>query len=232
MMTSEPITNNQPMIKLWEKLFPSLATDEDEFLKTLLDSSRLVHVKAKQKVFVPGASCQHYLLLVEGHLRVQILTDSGRQVVLYHVNPGEDCVLTTSCLFANECYPAEGITDTDITVISIPADKFHFVIERSIKFRQFVFSTFSKRLTDVISRMELSYTCSIEKQLAQKLLKLGRNKRVIQMTHQELAREIGSVREVVSRQLKKFEKKQWIKMRRGEIELIDNSGFKQLIATN
>lgn len=106
--------------------------------------------------------------------------------------------------------------------------QFHLVIERSIIFRQFVFSTFSKPLTEVIMRMDLSYSFSVEKLLAQKLLILGaKNKPIINIKHQNLACEIGSVREVISRQLKKFEQKGWIKMGREKIELVNYSKLQQ-----
>ncbi len=212
--------NNLAKIQ-WKKLFPSLNIATDQVLSCLLNSSRLISLEKDDVAFSSGASCHHYLLLTEGQIRVQLLTHSGRQVVLYHVNPGDDCVLTTSCLFAGDCYPAEGIVIKNATAIAIPAHQFHSVIEDSMIFRQFVFSTFSKRLTEVIMRMELSYSSSVEKLLVQKLLMLGSHKAMIKITHQNLACEIGTVREVVSRRLKKIEKKGWIKMGRGNIELIN-----------
>ena len=213
------MTQDNPNRILLARLFPSLDIDTDPAIKTLFNSSKVIQLEINEKAFIPGASCNHYLLLIKGHLRVQILTDSGRQVVLYHVNPGDDCVLTTSCLFAGNRYPAEGITESRVTAVVIPANIFHKAIEQSLAFRQFVFSTFSKRLTDVITRIELSYSTSVEKQLAQKLLTFEDSDHIINMTHQQLACEIGSVREVVSRQLKKFENKGWIKMSRGRIEV-------------
>jgi len=128
----------------WEELFPSLNIKADKSLHFLLDSSRLIKLKAGDIAFVSGSTCQHYLLLTKGQIRVQIITSTGRQVVLYHVNPGDDCVLTTSCLFASDCYPAEGIAITDAAAIVIPASQFHLAIEKSVLFRQFVFSTFNR----------------------------------------------------------------------------------------
>lgn len=213
----------------WNRCFPSFI-ESDERIKQLVEKSRLIKVGAKQKILIPGTHCKDYLLVVEGSLRVQFLTRSGREVVLYHVNPGEDCVLTTSCLFGDDGFPAEGITETEMTVIAVPAAVFQEVLQESVEFRQFVFSTFGKRLSEVISRMEILCTASIEHQLAKALLFLGKDNSTIKITHQELASEVGTVREVVSRHLKRFEVNQWIKLGRGNIKLIDHSGLQNLLS--
>ena len=213
----------------FNKMFPFLVDEKDGCLDNLLEKSQLISLDAKQKVLMQGSLCKDYLLVVEGSMRVQFLTRSGREVVLYHVNSGEDCVLTTSCLFANDGFPAEGITETEMSVIAIPAEVFHQTLQDSAVFRQFVFSTFGKRLTEVISRMEILCTASIEHQLAKALLFLGKENSTINMTHQELASEVGTVREVVSRHLKKFEKSEWIQLSRGCIRLIDTTGLQAII---
>lgn len=215
--------------KIWKHRFPSLLDSEDKHISDLIAQSRLIQVNARQKILLPGAQCKDYLLVAEGRLRVQFVTKSGREVVLYHVNPGDDCVLTTSCLFGDDGFPAEGITETEVTVIAIPAAIFHQTLQNSVNFRQFVFSTFGKRLTDVISRMEVLCSSSIEYQLVKALLFLGKEDPNIKITHQELASEVGTVREVVSRHLKKFESREWIRLGRGKIELVDNVGLQSLL---
>lgn len=213
----------------WQQRFASLVDCGDNAIVELIQKSRLLEVESKQKILFPGSACNDYLLVAEGRLRVQFVTKSGREVVLYHVNPGDDCVLTTSCLFGDDGYPAEGITETDVTVIAIPAKVFHQTLQQSVIFRQFVFSTFGKRLTDVISRMEILCSSSIEYQLVKALLFLSKNEANIKITHQELASEVGSVREVISRQLKKFENKQWIRLGRGNIEVLDEAGLRSVL---
>lgn len=215
--------------QIWKQRFPSLFLHSDGHIKELINKSRLLAVPAKQKVLLPGSSCKDYLLVAEGHLRVQFITKSGREVVLYHVNPGDDCVLTTSCLFGGDSFPAEGISETELIVIAIPVKDFHAALQQCSSFRQFVFSTFGKRLTSVISRIETLCTSSIEFQLVKALLYLGKAQSLIDITHQELASEVGTVREVVSRHLKKFERNGWIKLGRGNIELLDREGLGTLL---
>lgn len=213
----------------WQQCFTSLVESGDQPINEMIQKSRLLAVESKQKILFPGSACTDYLLVAEGRLRVQFVTKSGREVVLYHVNPGDDCVLTTSCLFGDDGFPAEGITETEVTVIAIPAKVFHQTLEESVIFRQFVFSTFGKRLTDVISRMEILCSSTIEHQLVKVLLFLSKNNAHIKITHQELASEVGSVREVISRQLKKFENKQWIRLGRGNIEVLDEAGLRSVL---
>jgi len=212
----------------WQR-FSSLVDCEDKAIIDLMEKSRLLEIESKQKILFPGSVCSDYLLMAEGQMRVQFVTKSGREVVLYHVHPGDDCVLTTSCLFGDDGFPAEGITETDATVIAIPAKVFHQTLQESVIFRKFVFSTFGKRLTDVISRMEILCSSSIEHQLVNALLFLGKKDALIKITHQELASEVGSVREVVSRQLKKFEKNNWIRMGRGNIKVLDKAGLRGVL---
>ncbi len=215
--------------QIWKHSFSSLFNCDDERVRQLSKQSKAISVAAKQRILVPGDSCHEYLLVAEGRLRIQFMTKSGREVVLYHVNPGDDCVLTTSCLFSGDNFPVEGITETDAILIAIPAKIFHETLESSLIFRKFVFSTFSKRLTDVIARMEMMCSSSIDYQLAKTLLQLGKKNLIISITHQELASEIGTVREVVSRHLKRFEVNHWIQLKRGNIELIQPKGLQNLL---
>ncbi len=215
--------------QIWKRRFSSLIEDDGSPIMELSKQSKILNVAAKQRILVPGASCKEYILLAEGRLRIQFMTKSGREVILYHVNPGDDCVLTTSCLFSGDNFPVEAITETDVVIIAIPAKVFHETLELSVVFRKFVFSTFSKRLTDVIARMEMMCSSSIDCQLARTLLQLGSKQPIISITHQELASEIGTVREVVSRHLKKFEMNHWIQLRRGSIELIHPHGLRNLL---
>ncbi len=218
---SSQITRDQA----WQKNFSLLFESDDDFINQLIEKSKLISIPMHQKVISSGDWCADYLLVAEGRLRIQFLTRSGREVTLYHVNSGDDCVLTTSCLFGGDKFPAEGITETEVSVLSIPAMVFNQTLQNSTLFRQFVFSAFGKRLSDVIARMEEHCSFSIEYQLAKTLILFGKKDQLIRITHQELAAEIGSVREVVSRHLKKFESNQLIRLGRGNIELIDINGL-------
>jgi CRP/FNR family transcriptional regulator len=125
-------------------------------------------------------------------------------------------------------YPAEGYTETEVTAFAIPSSIFHRCLDHSSFFREFVFRNFSNRLADVIRRMgDLSFG-TIDQKLARVLLANG--EKSIMKTHGELALEMGSVREVVSRHLKRFESLGWLTLKRGSIELVDTKALQKIMA--
>lgn len=216
-------------LTLWKQHFPAFACQNDKVLRQLMDSAALVSLPAGQQVFYPGKTCESYLLLLSGSVKAQIMSADGREVLLYHVRAGDSCVLTTSCLLGDNRYPAEGFAETDVSAFAIPAPVFHRCLEQSAFFREFVFHSFSSRLSDVIKRMEALSFGSVDQKLAKALL--ASESQIIQKTHHELALDMGSVREVVSRHLKRFESYGWLQLSRGSIEIVDADALKRVLVT-
>ncbi len=203
----------------WAQRFPELAACADPPVADMLAQAAVASFPAKQRVLLPGSDCENYLLVANGSIRVQVLTDTGREVTLYHVNAGDTCVLTTSCLLSGEHFPAEGITESESTVFCVPASRFFQALDESPEFRRFVFRKFSTRLSDVIARMEQVCSISIDRRLAALLNGKAAAGTDIAATHQELAAELGTAREVVSRHLKQFESEGWVELGRGSIHI-------------
>ncbi len=212
---------------LWKHHFPEFLTCNDKVLSQLMAAAILLHFPVGQQIFYPGKSCENYLLILSGSLKTQILSSDGREVLLYHVHAGESCVLTTACLLGGNDYPAEGYTESEVSVFAIPAHVFHRCLEQSAFFREFVFRNFSKRLADVIERMGSISFGSVDQKLAKALLAAG--DKTIHKTHNELALESGSAREVVSRHLKRFENMGWLILNRGSIEIINFDALKNIV---
>ncbi|MEQ1530190.1 MAG: Crp/Fnr family transcriptional regulator [Methylococcales bacterium] len=212
----------------WQDYFPQFIDHADHAVLALMESSNLVSIPAGQQLFYPGDRCENYLLLLEGRVKIQLMSENGREVLLYQVHSGDSCVLTTSCLISGDSYPAEGITETDVTAFTISAPAFHRGIEQSAFFREFVFKNFSARLAKLITRMESVVFGSIDQRLA--TLLLASNRQLISKTHQELAYELGTAREVVSRHLKHFEKHGWVNLSRGTVEITDRPAIQGLCA--
>ena len=210
----------------WKDHFPQFCNSEDPEVDHLMASAKVVRLPAGQQVFYPGSVCENYLLMLEGSIKTQLIAENGREVLLYHVRPGDSCILTTSCLLGDDRYPAEGVTEQDVTAFAIASEAFHHCIDRSAFFRQFVFDNFSRRLSNVIRRMEEVIFEPIDKRLSRSLLEL--DQMLVTKTHQELAAELGTAREVVSRHLKRFEALGWVCLKRGSIELIDFIALKNL----
>jgi CRP/FNR family transcriptional regulator len=215
---NKPDTQN---IDLWNEHFPQLMQTDDPAIKRMVEKSRILEIPSDFQVSMPGVECNDYVLVVGGSIRVQIVTEKGREVVLYHVRAGEGCILTTSCLLSGTTFPAEGYTEENTAVLALPSAEFDQVIGASSHFRSFVFANFAHRLASLLTRIEQFCSPSIDRSLATTLLNLATDSnQPISATHQELANEIGTAREVVSRHLKRLEEQGLLNLGRGTIEII------------
>ena len=206
---------------------PELADADEAILERLLENAQVVKLDHDRFVFHAGDLCQAFLILLDGEVRVQLTAENGREVTLYRIGPGGSCILTTSCLLSNEHYPAEAIAESDIEAIAIPVTSFQSALEGSQWFRRFVFDGFSSRLTSVIQKIEQIAFTGIDVRLAGVLLELDR-KGIEKITHQDIAVELGTAREVVSRHLKRFESEGWVRLGRGQVSLIDRPRIEAL----
>lgn len=192
----------------------------DANLRRFLESGVRVRLNADEFVFRPGDTCNSFLILLDGRIRVQLISEDGREVTLYRIGPGGSCVLTTSCLFSSEHYPAEAIAETNIEALAFSREVFEKTVELSAQFRRFVFDGFSQRLARVIGRMEELAFTSIDYRLAKVLVDLHEREQT-EVTHAALAVELGTAREVVSRHLKRMEKSGLIALARGKVTVLD-----------
>ena len=199
---------------------PGLAGADEAVLDRLLENARVVKLGHDRFVFHAGDLCQAFLVLLDGEVRVQLTAASGREVTLYRIGPGGSCILTTSCLLSDEHYPAEAIAESDVEALAIPVSSFQSALESSQWFRRFVFDGFSSRLASVIQKIEQIAFTAVDIRLAAMLLELDR-RGVEKITHQDIAMELGTAREVVSRHLKRFEGEGWVRLGRGHVSIVD-----------
>lgn len=196
--------------------------------------NRLIEVAATRRyargheVFGPQNVPDSLFFLVEGTIRVSQTSDNGRDIVLYRVDAGESCVLTTACMLAEEAYNAEGIAETDITVVSLPKKAFDDIVATEPAFRNFVFAAYSRRLIDLLRVVDDVAFGRIDVRLAARLLVLAGDGSEIAATHQQIASELGTAREVVSRVLHDFQKRDLIGQSRGRILLRDRAALRTL----
>ena len=190
--------------------------------------SKQITLPTGSTVFRQGDSCANYLLVLEGSVKVFSRAENGREIILYRVKDGESCTLTTACLFASNPYPAEGITETEVSALAIPRKIFNQGLAESEHFRKIIFDQYAKRLSDVIGLVEALSFGHIEIRLARLLLQLSTQSARIETTHQTLATELGSAREVVSRQLKEFERKGLVALQRGSLSITDHEALQAI----
>ena len=210
--------------------FRELEKIDDDIGKKILTTAQLITIPESTVVFRPNEPCKQYLLACEGSIKVQQMSEDGREIVLYRVQNGESCVLTTTCLLSREDYSATGITETDVKALTIPAQRFHEGLNGSAALRQFVFNHYNQRLSELIQLVRSLAFDPLENRLARSLLKLADQKQEVHRTHQSLATDLGCTREVISRRLKEFEHLGWVRLHRGHIE-IANCKALETIAT-
>lgn len=208
--------------------FPALRDLEEAQVKILGQSSRVVTLPPGAKAFEAGTQCDNYLMVASGRIRVQQVSESGHEIVLYRVGGGETCILTTACLLAHERYSAEAIAETEVSALVVPRISFDTLLAESKRFRDFVFMAYASRITDLMLLVEEIAFGHIDVRLAQRLLESSDRATALVVTHQELAVELGTAREVVSRQLKEFERRGWINLERGRIDVHDRTALSRL----
>jgi len=190
----------------------------------LMAAASVMHLPAGTVMFDENQPCQGFPLLLSGNIRVIKAAPNGRELQLYRVMPGESCILTSSCLLGNTRYHARGIAEQALEMVLLPASAFHTLLGNQQSFRSYVFHLFSDRLTDL---MQLVSAVAFQK-LDQRLAALLVTKpNPIHATHQALADELGSVREIISRLLKGFAEQGWIKLGREQIEIVDAASLKK-----
>ena len=214
----------------WLDAFPALARLEPEAMALLAAEGMRVHVPRGTVLFQAGALCESYLMMVDGAVRVQMVSESGREIVLYRVARGETCILTTACLMTHAGYSAEGLAETDIDAVALGAAAFQALLARSAVFRDFVFASFGDRLTGMMALVEEVAFGRIDLRLARFLVEHRDAAGGLDTTHQALAVELGTAREVVSRQLKEFERRGLVELSRGRVLVRDVRGLAAMAA--
>lgn len=221
--------DNARLLRTLAERAPAIAGIGQPVLERLLDGARIVRLNRGRFVFHAGDACEAFLVLLRGEVRVQLTSSGGREVTLYRISPGGSCILTTSCLLSDERYPAEAVAEAETEALAIPSPGFQWALEHSKPFRGFVFDSFSHRLSRVIRRIEEIAFTSIDTRLATVLLELDR-KGIDDITHQALAVEIGTAREVISRHLKRFEAERLVHLERGKVTVSDRTRLEKLAA--
>ena len=212
----------------WVDRFPGLQQLPPEHRAILEKGSTVISVPEGTQVFGPGQSADNLLMLLEGTVRVQQTSDTGREVFLYRVNGGESCVLTTAFMITFDDYSAEGIAETDVLAVAIPRATFDELAGLSKPFRDVIFAAYSRRMTDLFTLIDDIVFQRMDVRLAARLLELAGDGETVKATHQVLGNELGTAREVISRTLSEFQRRGWIEQSRGTLRIIGREGLERL----
>jgi len=202
------------------KLFSTLSNSRDSLVKELLAVSRVQEVPAGSRLYAEGDACAAIAFVLDGEIRVYKISESGREITLYEIGRGETCILNASCILSGTSYPANAVTLTPARILLIPSLIFRRLVGEHEELREFVFSLLSRRLSSVMELVEEVAFGRMDQRLLDYLEEKSENKR-LETTHQKIANDLGTSREVVSRLLKDFERKDQVRLARNEITLLN-----------
>jgi len=206
-------------------LYPALSQLSANDLAALLRPEAAMHLPPGTRLFAEMQPCGGFPLVVAGSIKVVKAAANGREMLLYRVEPGDSCIISSSCLLGHTPYTARGETESDVTLLVLPLPLFEKLLAENREFRDFVFHLFADRIAELMQLVEEVAFHRLDQRLARLLLARGDD---IQCTHQALADELGSVREIVSRLLKGFAADGLVSLGREHITLLDRSGLQQL----
>ena len=175
-------------------------------------------------IFDERQPCQGFPFILSGAIRVAKVSAGGRELPLYRVTPGETCIITSSCLLGNVPYNARGTAESETVLVVLPQGLFTELLDQA-PFRNFIFNLFAERMADLMRLVEEVAFLKLDQRLAALLLGKGR---VVHATHQQLADELGSVREMISRLLKGFSEQGLVGLGREQIEIRDAAGLRRV----
>src|SRR5574341_1318899 len=167
------------------KAFPAFKKSSEGLVKELLSISQGKTIPAGAQIYAEGDACSAIAFVLSGEVRVYKIGQTGREITLYEIGPGETCILNASCILSGANYPAHAVTTSDVDLLLVPSAVFGRMVERL-------------------------YEYLIEKSEDNRL----------EATHQKIANDLGTSREVVSRLLKDFERKGQVGLSRNAITLL------------
>ncbi len=211
-------------------LFPALAGLEPAARDYLAAQLRPARLPAGAALFHPGGLCTVYPFVLEGRMVVRRVTRSGREIVLYRVLPGQTCIMTTTCLISASAASAEAVAESAVAAQVISPAAFAHLLELSTVFRGFAFGACARRIGDLMGRIEEIADTGIEQRLAARLLTAADGNGAVAATHAALAADIGSAREVVSRAMKQFSLRGWVRGQRGRVEILQYAALRDVAA--
>ena len=207
-------------------LYPALA----QVLPSLAELGLAVapmQVPAGTTLFTENSPCRGFPLVLAGEIKVSRNSGDGRSLELYRVVPGELCLVSSACLFRTQPLSAHGITTKASTLVLIPPDVFKRWLETPA-FRNEVLGLFAERMADLTSLVDAVAFHKLDRRLAAALLGRGPQ---LSMTHQALADELGTVREIITRLLRRFEREGWVALGREQIQIINGPALREMAAT-
>jgi CRP/FNR family transcriptional regulator len=207
---------------------PVLQRAEEALLREFWRYAFLARIPTGKDVFIEGDSINAIALLISGVVRVYKIGETGREITLYRFGLGESCILTANAILSQQTFPAIATVEQEAEAVMIPADTFRDWVRRYDSWSNFVFELLAQRLAVVMALVEEVVFRRMDARIAMYLAERGRSENPLRITHQEIASELGSSREVISRILEDFVCQEMILTGRGTLEILDFKSLQKL----
>ena len=200
---------------------PILRQADPSFTREFKQTAFFAHIPAGRDVFLEGDRVEAIALIITGIVRVYKIGETGREITLYRFGNGSSCILSANAILSQKTFPAVATVEQDAEAVMIPAVTFRDWVRRYDLWREFVFDLLSQRLSTVMEIIDEVAFHRMDRRVASLILKLADTRNPVKITHQEIAAELGSSREVISRLLEDFVSDGSIRSGRGLIEVLD-----------
>ena len=219
MFTTRPID--------WRQHNPQLASIADPAWIEAIQHLEPVTVPGGTQAYITGDECRNFLLLLKGNIRVYASGRGGREIVLYRIQPGEYCILSLVSFLHGSSFPANAVTENQVQALVMDRNVFIRAMKRSPALCDIMMMELSHRFMEVINRVQELAFEPLDIRMANLLCRRFREEHgtTIEITHSQLAQELGTTREVASRMLKDLERGSYIRLSRGSVSLTDNEAI-------
>ncbi len=211
----------------WTREVPGLSGLAPDSARRL-DALAPMDVPAGTVLFRPGDTVKGYVVVLGGRIGVHLIGPTGRDILLYDVVPGKSCIQSTLGLLGGDDYSAEAVVEQDARLVLLPRATFLDLIESDASFRGLVFAAFAERMQSMMQLLEKVAFQKVEARLAGWLLSRADAAGRIEATQQDIARSIGSAREVVSRRLDALARRGWVENERGRVTIRDREALRRI----
>ena len=212
---------NQEQYSRIARVLSVLQRADPQLVREFQQSAFFARIPSGRDVFVEGDRADAIALLISGVVRVYKIGETGREITLYRFGHGESCILTANAILSQQSFPAIATVEQEAEAVMIPAEAFRDWVRRYDLWREYVFDLFSQRLSLVMAVVDEVVFRRMDTRLAAFLLNRSRLQNPLRITHQEIAAELGSSREVISRLIEDFGSEGIVNAGRGTIEILD-----------
>lgn len=198
---------------------------EGDLALLLARHARTIRLARGEWLFREGDECDSFVVVISGSLRIQKMSEHGHELMLSRVEHGQECNLASICLLGGEHYAAEAVAEEESELLLVPRSDFFRLLEQQPRFRSLIYKNIEHGMTELLELVQEVAFDQMDQRLAAALLKRSHTGVVVKATHMELALELGTAREVISRLLKRFEHNGWIELHRGQIKIVDRGAL-------